>query len=52
MSTNNGATTLNGTIQNKDLTEQEYGAFSAAFVFFNARLFGGALPACLITLQR
>ncbi len=33
-------------------TAATYDAFNRAFEFFNARLFGGALPECLITLQR
>jgi predicted SprT family Zn-dependent metalloprotease len=33
-------------------TQQTYDELRAAYDFFNARLFGGALPACLITMQR
>lgn len=33
-------------------TQQAYGDLSAAYAFFNARLFDGRLPACLITMQR
>lgn len=29
-----------------------YGHFVAAYAFFNARLFAGSLPGCLITMQR
>jgi hypothetical protein len=35
-----------------DPTRQEYGSFAEAFDFFNRELFGGALTACYITLQR
>jgi hypothetical protein len=31
---------------------QNYGALDRAYDFFNAELFGGALPRCLITMQR
>jgi predicted SprT family Zn-dependent metalloprotease len=34
------------------ITQDEYGAFQAAYDFFNAELFNGTLPAVLITLQR
>lgn len=34
------------------ITTDEYTAFDRAFDFFNAELFGGILPVCLITLQR
>ncbi len=33
-------------------TSSEYTAFQAAYDSYNAALFGGALPDCLITLQR
>jgi len=33
-------------------TSQTYGEFQEAYDFFNRALFNGALPACLITLQR
>jgi hypothetical protein len=33
-------------------TAQAYGELHAAYDYFNAALFGGALPPCLITLQR
>ena len=33
-------------------TAKTYAALNRAFDFFNARLFGGELPACLVTLQR
>lgn len=33
-------------------TEQQYNSFSTAYAYFNARLFKGELPGCLITLQR
>jgi len=33
-------------------TAQTYGEFQKAYDFFNARLFNGQLPRCLITLQR
>ncbi len=35
-----------------DPTARMYRGLSQAFVFFNARLFSGRLPDCLITLQR
>jgi predicted SprT family Zn-dependent metalloprotease len=35
-----------------DPTSRTYGNLNAAYRFFNERLFGGALPPCLITLQR
>jgi hypothetical protein len=35
-----------------DLTEKEYGTFAEAIRYFNRRLFGGALPDCLFTLER
>jgi hypothetical protein len=35
-----------------DPTRQEYGAFAEAFDFFNRELFGAALTACYITLER
>lgn len=34
------------------LTSNEYAGFEGAYEWFNARLFGGVLPPCLITLQR
>lgn len=34
------------------LTEAEYGGFQRAYDHFNGKLFGGSLPAVLITLQR
>jgi hypothetical protein len=34
------------------LTGDEYNAFERAYGWFNARLFAGGLPPCLITLQR
>jgi predicted SprT family Zn-dependent metalloprotease len=34
------------------ITEREYGAFQAAYDFFNAGLFGGSLPHVLVTFQR
>jgi predicted SprT family Zn-dependent metalloprotease len=40
---------LYGTIQNPT---REYDAFTRAFDYFDGRLFGDSLPACLITLQR
>jgi hypothetical protein len=33
-------------------TTKTYKSLDDAFVFFNRRLFGGRLPACLITMQR
>ena len=33
-------------------TVKTYAALHQAFDFFNDRLFGGELPACLVTLQR
>ena len=33
-------------------TAKTYAALNRAFDFFNDRLFGGELPACLVTLQR
>src|SRR5256712_14181348 len=33
-------------------TEQAYTELQRAYDFFNARLFGGQLPPCLITMQR
>ena len=33
-------------------TQATYDALSRAYAFFNAALFGGALPPCLITMQR
>src|ERR1700728_4580148 len=33
-------------------TTNPYTSLDAAFAFFNARLFDGRLPACLITMQR
>lgn len=33
-------------------TKRTYENLDAAFKFFNAKLFGGELPACLITVQR
>lgn len=33
-------------------TKQEYGTFEEAYDYFNKSLFGGELPACLLTLQR
>ena len=33
-------------------TDETYEPFKRAFHFFNDRLFGGALPDCLVTLQR
>ena len=33
-------------------TAREYSAFEQAYNYFNDSLFGGELPACLITLQR
>ena len=33
-------------------TAKTYAALNRAFNFFNGRLFGGELPACLVTLQR
>ncbi|WP_234484837.1 SprT-like domain-containing protein [Noviherbaspirillum pedocola] len=33
-------------------TQEHYGELSHAYDFFNERLFGGALPGCLFTLQR
>lgn len=33
-------------------TSTTYGGLNQAYDFFNARLFGGALPRCLITMQR
>jgi len=33
-------------------TQRTYGDLSAAYAFFNARLFEGRLPGCLVTLQR
>src|SRR5262245_36708868 len=40
---------MNRTMQ---ITQTEYRAFQTAYDFFNAELFGGTLPAVLITLQR
>lgn len=34
------------------ITEREYAGFQRAFDCFNAKLFGGSLPECLVTLQR
>ena len=33
-------------------TTKTYTSLDDAFAFFNARLFAGRLPACLITMQR
>ena len=33
-------------------TSKTYTSLDDAFAFFNARLFAGRLPACLITMQR
>ena len=33
-------------------TQATYEALNTAYAFFNAELFGGTLPACLITMQR
>lgn len=33
-------------------TRTTYDALNRAYEHFNERLFGGALPACLITMQR
>lgn len=33
-------------------THQTYNGLTAAYAFFNERLFAGRLPACLITMQR
>jgi hypothetical protein len=33
-------------------TQQTYDGLTAAYAFFNGRLFAGKLPACLITMQR
>src|SRR4051794_39538632 len=35
-----------------DKPTQEYAAYDQAYVYFNATLFNGLLPPCLITLQR
>jgi predicted SprT family Zn-dependent metalloprotease len=47
---------LHRTTQNvhasRDQPTQEYSAFEQSFDFFNAALFEGRLPPCLITLQR
>jgi len=40
------------TQQRRSPTGQSYGEFLRAYRFFNKRLFGGALPDCLITLHR
>src|ERR1700722_1296142 len=37
---------------NNDATSQAYGELNRAYDFFNEKFFGGALPKCLITLQR
>lgn len=37
---------------NMDSTTDTYSTLNEAFQFFNERLFNGALPTCLITLQR
>jgi hypothetical protein len=36
---------------NDTITEGQYRAFQQAYDFFNAALFGGTLPAVLVTLQ-
>lgn len=36
----------------KRISSREYGNFDKAYDYFNAELFGGELPACMITLQR
>jgi hypothetical protein len=33
-------------------TQETYSALQTAYEHFNRELFGGALPECLITLQR
>lgn len=40
------------TTMNDTITQAEYRAFQQAYDFFNAELFGGTLPAVLVTLQR
>jgi len=40
------------TVRAASPTAEIYGALQTAFDWFNARLFGAALPACLVTLQR
>ncbi|MFT6164009.1 MAG: hypothetical protein ACJAZ7_000770 [Zhongshania aliphaticivorans] len=35
-----------------EISEETYKIFETAYAFFNARLFEGALPKCLITFQR
>ena len=34
------------------ITQQQYGTLDQAYAFFNAKLFGNALPECMIVLQR
>ena len=36
----------------KQVTKREYSGLESAYQFFDARLFGGCLPDCLITLNR
>lgn len=36
----------------RQITSEEYAGFDGAYDWFNQQLFGGMLPACLITLQR
>ncbi len=36
----------------RQITSEEYAGFDGAYDWFNQQLFGGLLPACLITLQR
>ena len=43
---------LPGDNQYKDPTEQLYGELSVIHEFFNERLFDGALPPCIFTIQR
>ena len=41
-----------GNTARQDPTVLAYGHLVVAYKFFNERLFGGALPGCLITMQR
>lgn len=43
---------LDCTIHKMEPTAATYQELSRAFDFFNAKLFDGQLPACLLTLQR
>jgi hypothetical protein len=40
------------TMKKPDPTSKTYDGLTEAYAFFNARLFDGKLPSCLITMQR